>query len=269
MIRQRAPNNGVRQAKEFPWPPWRLDLAAQKRFRAEFVLPLSAVRRFITLCALLAATAAMASQIGDAYAKVIADNGQPKSQMEAGSIRVLIYPDVTIKTRDDVVIAITASPKAQEPQPQSAAPSSHSRKDMPVPEQIAELKMTIKKAVDRVTAIVNQPVATIPLTPNLGAGVWTGGWFHPGAIRPDFNTVDVRATQETAEYSKFPYITSNLNPDIAFKGDEVEFNPMTKFFSQARTLPKKRLTEDEMLEINRLYRIIGECSARIAALSKQ
>jgi len=32
---------------------------------------------------------------------------------------------------------------------------------------------------------------------------------------------------------------------------------MTKYFFTDRLVPKKRLTEAEMLEINRLYRIIG------------
>jgi hypothetical protein len=230
--------------------------------------------RFLAIFAFLAA-AAMGSEIGDSYAKVIADNGEPKSRMEAGSLRLLIYPDFTIKTRDDVVISITAAHHDGSSAPhQSAAsgprvnaPSESSLKDMPVPDQIAALKLTVKKAVDRVTAIVNQPVASIPLTPDLGAGVWTETWFHPGAIRPDFNNVDIRATQDTSNYSKFPYISSNVDhPGVAYKGDDVEFNKMTKFFYQDRSLPKKKLTEDEMVEINRLYRIIGKCSAQLAAL---
>jgi hypothetical protein len=38
---------------------------------------------------------------------------------------------------------------------------------------------------------------------------------------------------------------------------------MTKFFYQDRSLPKKKLTEDEMVEINRLYRIIATCCAQL------
>jgi hypothetical protein len=33
---------------------------------------------------------------------------------------------------------------------------------------------------------------------------------------------------------------------------------MKKYFYDSRALPKKRLTEAEMEEINRLYRIIGQ-----------
>ncbi len=55
----------------------------------------------------------------------------------------------------------------------------------------------------------------------------------------------------------------------AFPGDQVEFNAATKFFYVDRSLPKKRLTEEEMLEVNRLYRVIGSCQARLALLGVQ
>ena len=38
---------------------------------------------------------------------------------------------------------------------------------------------------------------------------------------------------------------------------------MTKYFYEDRSLPKKRLTEVEMLEINLLYRIIGKCEEQL------
>jgi hypothetical protein len=41
---------------------------------------------------------------------------------------------------------------------------------------------------------------------------------------------------------------------------------MTKFFYVDRSVPKKKLTEDEMLEINRLYRIIGQCEIQLDIL---
>jgi hypothetical protein len=49
-----------------------------------------------------------------------------------------------------------------------------------------------------------------------------------------------------------------------FLGKELEFNAMTKYFYVDRSLPKKRLSEAEMIEINSLYRIIGEDEARNA-----
>ena len=93
------------------------------------------------------------------------------------------------------------------------------------------------------------------------------GWFHPGAIKPDFNTVDVRKTQELLYLRGREYSTSDLNPGEAFRSSDIEFNSMTKYFYTDRSLPKKRLTESEMLEINRLYRIIGQCEQKIAQLN--
>ncbi|MHB8286226.1 MAG: hypothetical protein ACYDD1_16335 [Caulobacteraceae bacterium] len=110
------------------------------------------------------------------------------------------------------------------------------------------------RAEQGVIAIIDQPITHLPRTP--AAAQFGEGWFHPGAIKPDFNTVDVRATQELV-YDKFDYVTSNLNPTEMFIGKELEFNAATKYFYRERTLPKKRLSEAEMLEINRLYRIMG------------
>jgi hypothetical protein len=103
---------------------------------------------------------------------------------------------------------------------------------------------------------VNQPITRLPRTPGMKITSFGPGWFHPGAARPDFNNVDITKTQELS-YSKFEYVSSDINPDEAFLGRELEFNPMTKYFYTDRTVPKKMLTMDEMLEINRLYHAIG------------
>ena len=62
--------------------------------------------RILCCTLLLAAMAARASEIGDPYAKVIAEKGDPKSQMQAGSMRVLSYPDATIKLKDELKLSI-------------------------------------------------------------------------------------------------------------------------------------------------------------------
>lgn len=118
-------------------------------------------------------------------------------------------------------------------------------------------------AIERVKRIVNQPVRALTRTPDMEVSTSSPGWFHQGAAKPDFATVDVRATQDTSKFAPRVYITSDLNPGVAFAGSEVEFNSMTKYFYVDRSLPKKKLTEAEMLEINRLYRIIGECEEKL------
>jgi hypothetical protein len=109
-----------------------------------------------------------------------------------------------------------------------------------------------------VEKIVNQPVPAYRRAPGISVGEYSPGWFHPGAIVPDYNRVDVRTMQETP-YAQNQYVTSDLNLGIVFPGNQLEFNSMTKYFYTNRNLPKKKLTEAEMVEINRLYRVIGQC----------
>ena len=120
----------------------------------------------------------------------------------------------------------------------------------------AAVKTELNNAVLRVEQIVNQPVTQLNHTPEMSVSTYSPGWFHPGAERPDFKTVDIRATQDL-NYAKNQYVTSDLNPGVVFPGKELEFNSKTKYFYTDRSLPKKKLTEAEMLEINRLYRVIA------------
>ena len=96
-------------------------------------------------------------------------------------------------------------------------------------------------------------------------GEFKPGWFHEGAAKPNFSAVDVRATQEKI-YDNYEYVTSDLNPALVFVGRQLEFNSSLKYFYTNRSLPKKKLTEAEMLEINRLYRIIGRCEQDLLRL---
>jgi hypothetical protein len=144
--------------------------------------------------------------------------------------------------------------------PVSADPASQN--------QIATIKSQMNAAILRVQQIINQPVAELRPTPDMQVATFgPGGWFHPGAIKPDFNTVDVRATQEFP-YRQYQYVTSDLNPGVVFLGDELEFNSMTKYFYTDRSVPKKKLTESEMLEINQLYRVIGHCEHQLLDLEQ-
>ncbi len=150
---------------------------------------------------------------------------------------------------------------AQQPAAQnSAVASTNSTAD-----QIAALQLQLTNAWLRVCAIVNQPVQAYQLDHRDHVSISSPGWFHPGASIPDFNTVDVRQTQQFP-YASDPYITSDLNPGMMFKGSDLEFNAMTKLFYTNRMVPKKRLTEDEMVEINSQYRTIGRCQDQIREL---
>jgi hypothetical protein len=150
--------------------------------------------------------------------------------------------------------------------PAGKPPTSAAKPKLTKEQQIAEVKKERSAAATRVQAIVNQPVRKLKQTADMKVAMYDEGWFHEGATKPDFNTVDVRTTQETANYAKHAYVTSNLNPGVVFVGKELEFNSNTKFFYTDRTVPKKKLAEAEMVEINRLYRIIGKCEQRLEEL---
>jgi hypothetical protein len=121
----------------------------------------------------------------------------------------------------------------------------------------------MNSAIHQVEKIVNQPVVAYRPVAGMEVSTFRPGWFHEGAIKPKFNSVDVRTTQETP-YAQHQYVTSDLNPGIVFLGSQLEFNSMTKYFYTNRSLPKKKLSEAEMVEINRLYRIIGKCEHQLA-----
>ena len=131
------------------------------------------------------------------------------------------------------------------------------------PAQSASPQAEMEAAIHQVEKIVNQPVAAYRRAPAMRVSEYSPGWFHEGAMKPNFNTVDVRATQETPYDSK-EYVTSDLNPNIVFIGRQLEFNSMLKYYYTNRSLPKKKLTQAEMEEINRLYRIIGRCEQQLA-----
>jgi len=124
-------------------------------------------------------------------------------------------------------------------------------------DQIAALKKEKAEAIFKVQDIVNQPVTHLKRTPDMVVKNFIN-WGHNNPATPAFDSVDVRATQELM-FDGYQYVTSDLNPGEVFIGRELEFNEMTKYFYNTYSIPKKKLTEAEMLEINRLYRIIGSC----------
>jgi hypothetical protein len=136
-------------------------------------------------------------------------------------------------------------------------------------EKRAALEAEMNDAMDQVRNIVNQPANAITRTADMQVSTFRPGWFHQGVIpKPDFNNVDVRKTQDTATYAKNQFVTSDLNPGLVWLGSQVEFNPATKYFYPDYSVPKRRLSEQEMLEINRLYRVIGRCERELAEMQR-
>lgn len=136
------------------------------------------------------------------------------------------------------------------------------------PSSVADIKLELADAISKVREIVNQPVESLPRKVGMKVATVSPGWFRPGAEKPDFNRVDIRNTQQSP-YDQNEYVTSDLNPKIVYVGPDLEFNPMTKYFYTNWSVPKKKLNESEMLEINRLYRIIGEDEDQLARSGNQ
>jgi hypothetical protein len=209
----------------------------------------------LLLCLLLSAVAALGASVGDTYDQVLAEKGKPRNVIDAGAVRVLTYADVTVKLRDGVVVSVKPTP-AQAPVPTTPPPAAL---------EVKAVKAKLDDALAKVVAIINQPLPFLPRPPKERMRI---GVFHDGATRPNFSTVDVRLTQD-GMFDAEPFITWEGNTDKMWVGKDTEFNAMTKYFYLDRSLPKKKLSEDEMLEVNRLYRIIGECEKQLAALGYQ
>jgi hypothetical protein len=144
----------------------------------------------------------------------------------------------------------------------SAQPSADQTNS--TPEQISTLQVQLTNAWHQVETIVNQPVSAYRREPGYDVSIYSPGWFHAGASTPDFNTVDVRKSQELTYTS--PWVSSDITPNVMFRGSDLEFNSMTKLFYTNRSLPKKKLNEAEMEQINSLYRTIGHCQSEIQRL---
>jgi hypothetical protein len=140
--------------------------------------------------------------------------------------------------------------------------------DLSVPDQIAADTLEMNRAVDRVKEIVNRPATFVAPKEGMRITWWDGSWFHPGANAPDYLTVDVSKTHENP-YQQYEYVGTNLHPDMAFAGRDLEFNANTKLYYADRSLPKRKLTRAEMAELNRLYRVIGRCRADLARLQSK
>jgi hypothetical protein len=207
----------------------------------------------------LAAVTALGSKVGDSYEQVLADNGNPKSQIDGGSIKILNYPPQSIKVKDGVVVSITIMPSP------TKVPDSNAQAPTPSPEdKVAKAQKDLRDAIEKVKGIVNQPVAMVPRNFRMKVEA-LDSFFPDPATKPDFNTVDIKTTRRK-DYDQFEFVCLKSNPTVVWVGKTLEFNPMTRYFYDDLSVPKKKLTDDDMDEIDRLYKIIGRCEAELRPL---
>ncbi len=200
-------------------------------------------------------------EVGDSYDQVIAQKGPPSGTIKGGATVVMEYPDATIRVNDGVVVSVKAAARKPAPEAASSAPAPQAAA-VPAGDQkalIANLKMEFAKAVRQVVDIVNQPVAQVPPAAGMTVGSFPDGWFPKGASVPNFATADVAKTQDSSMYMGhgYDYAASPLNPGVVFPVGDLAFNAQTKIFYQDMTTPKKKLTDQELRQVNALYRILA------------
>ncbi len=115
-------------------------------------------------------------------------------------------------------------------------------------------------AMEKVRLIVNQTPPVAPMPPR-SAEIYHYG-YHPGALTPDYAHADLYSTRELW---KGEYVCMDTVPNVYYRSADCEFNPQTKFFFTSRDLPKKKLTDAEIAEVVRLYRIIATDERLLAA----
>jgi hypothetical protein len=146
------------------------------------------------------------------------------------------------------------------------APAEPSPREVRKQQEIDAVKADITANIQSVAAIANQPVTHYARDPAIQVQIFSPGWFEGSAARPpDFKTADVRKTRQLI-YQNYEYVSSDKNPQEMFKGADIEFNPAIKYFYTDLTVPKKRLSDAEMQEINRLYRVIAADQKKLVDL---
>ncbi|HZZ19510.1 MAG TPA: hypothetical protein VFE25_09080 [Opitutaceae bacterium] len=218
------------------------------------------------LCACLGGTRGLCVSEGETYDQVIAEKGKPVSQMGIGSRRILNYPDAVVKLENDVVTSVKAVERREPTSaPVRMAPGgnlSHPSDAGPMPSGLLEARQKLSLALARAREIINQPVDSVPMTPEIRskAAVYQQGWVHDGAEIPHFIDAHIEASQEPVA-AQYYWVTCNLTPGLAFRSQDREFNAQTKFFYMDRSLPKKRLSAGEMAELDVVYHKIGMYAA--------
>lgn len=140
---------------------------------------------------------------------------------------------------------------------------------------LIDAQAEIDSATAKIKQIANQPVAPVERANLTGYWVnrgskWIPGWAQQiidlmkGPPEVNFATADVRISQrswaqETTENPDNPVFFVGLKTEpLFYRAEKVGFNLDLLRFYEDLALPKKQLTEDELIEINRLFRIIAK-----------
>jgi hypothetical protein len=95
---------------------------------------------------------APATRVGETYQQVLAERGHPSSEMAGGTIRMLYYPDGSVKLRNDVVVEVKAAASIQAGA--AASPGASSPSPGEPPAGMVFGKDAVEKAIDGFKEIV-------------------------------------------------------------------------------------------------------------------
>jgi hypothetical protein len=218
---------------------------------------------------LLGAARGLCLSEGETLDQVIAEKGQPASQMAVGTRRILNYPDAVVKLDGDVVVSYRAVDRPT-PTPAPSIPRQMHRPlngaqppdAGPMPTSVSEARRKLETALASAREIINQPVQGTPVTPQmlLKAEQHLDGWDYLPAQTPNFIEAHIEDTQ-WVDSAGTEWVTCNLTPGLAFPLKNLETNAQTRFFYTDLTLPKKRLTAEEMAQLDVIYHQIGMYAA--------
>jgi hypothetical protein len=207
---------------------------------------------------------------GETFDQVIAEKGQPASQMAVGTRRVLNYPDAVVKLDGDVVVSYRAIDRpTPTPAPGFARPihrpftGAQPPDAGPMPTSVSEARRKLETALASAREIINQPVQGTPVTPQMlkqSAEQHLAGWDYLPAQTPNFIDAHIEDTQWLDTLGA-DWVTCNLTPGLAFRAKDLETNVQTRFFYTDLTLPKKRLSAEEMAQLDVIYHQIGMYAA--------
>jgi hypothetical protein len=206
---------------------------------------------------------------GETFDQVIAEKGQPASQMAVGTRRILNYPDAVVKLDGDVVVSFRSVDRpTPTPAPGFARPvqrpftGAQPPDAGPMPTSLSEARRKLETALANAREIINQPVPSVPVTPQMlkNSEQHLDGWMYLPAQTPAFMFAHVEDTQALDTWGA-EWVTCNLTPGLAFRAKDLETNAQTRFFYMDLTLPKKRLSAEEMAQLDVIYHQIGMYAA--------
>jgi thioredoxin-related protein len=169
------------------------------------------VKRLLPVLLGFSAASAFASGVGESYEQLVAEKGKPIGVSEAGSLRILTYPDAIIRMNGDAVVSIRPNDKASTITVTPVAPQPVVKRE-PVKVSLdgpalweTDLSAAMDQARDRQCHILM---------------LYTGSDWDPWSKKMD---AEVYSQPEFARYSRQKFVLLKIDyPQHAFQSDALK-----------------------------------------------